>query len=180
MLNKNHVIAYPTESMFALGCDPSNFQAVKKLLLLKKRCVKKGFILVAAHYEQIKMYIDEHCLSSAQKKKMFFYWPGPFTLLVPAKSSVPYWLNGGLNTVAVRISAHCGIIKLCNFFGKALISTSANISKMKPCISREEVVKNFGENFPLLDGEIGYEKHPSTIINIINGKFIRYVQMQKI
>lgn len=175
VLHKKNVIAYPTESMFGLGCDPTSKEAVIKLLNLKQRSIEKGFILVASNYKQIKMYIDEKNLSVEQRKKIFFYWPGPFTFLLPAHSSVPYWLTGKFNTIAVRISAHISIIKLCNFFGKALISTSANISCMVPCVTREEVFESFGRDFPLLNGEIGSEKNPSRIVNIINGKIIRHV-----
>ncbi|QCI20742.1 L-threonylcarbamoyladenylate synthase type 1 TsaC [Buchnera aphidicola (Brachycaudus cardui)] len=175
MLNSENVIAYPTESMFGLGCDPNSEIAVKKLLDLKKRSIEKGFILVASNFHQIKMYIDENKLLHNQRKKIFFHWPGPFTFLLPAHPRTPYWLTGKFNTVAVRISAHVDIIKLCNSFGKALISTSANITKKYPCVTREELFKNFGKDFPLLNGKIGSEKNPSQIINIINGKLIRNV-----
>ncbi|QIQ42054.1 MAG: L-threonylcarbamoyladenylate synthase type 1 TsaC [Buchnera aphidicola (Microlophium carnosum)] len=175
MLHDDNVIAYPTESMFGLGCDPTSKKAVKKLLNLKKRSVEKGFILVAADFNQLKMYINEKNLTNKQKNKIFFHWPGPFTFLLPAKSDVPYWLTGKFNTVAVRVSAHFEIIKLCNAFGGALISTSANISNMTPCFTPEDVFKFFGKDFPLLNGKIGDEKNPSKIINIINGKLIRYV-----
>lgn len=174
ILYNKQIIAYPTESMFGLGCDPSSRNAVQALLNLKKRSIKKGFILVAANYNQIKFYIDEKKLSAQQKKNMFACWPGPFTFVVPAKSSVPYWLTGEFNTIAVRISAHLGIVKLCNVFGKALISTSANFSNFLPCYTREEVWKNFGKEFPILYGDVGSERTPSKIINIINGKVIRY------
>lgn len=175
MLHNKNVIAYPTESMFGLGCDPTSEEAVKKLLYLKNRTVEKGFILVASNFNQIKMYINEYDLSEKQKNKIFLHWPGPFTFLLPAKTNTPYWLTGKFNTIAVRISAHIEIIKLCNTFGKALISTSANISNMTPCITREEVFKYFGKNFPLLNGKIGDEKYPSKIVNIMNGKLIRNV-----
>ncbi|AEO08263.1 protein involved in synthesis of threonylcarbamoyladenosine-modified tRNA [Buchnera aphidicola str. Ua (Uroleucon ambrosiae)] len=175
MLKNKHVIAYPTESMFGLGCDPNSEEAVKKLLKLKNRNMEKGFILVAAHFNQITQYINEENISQAQKNKMLFFWPGHFTFLVPAKFSVPYWLTGKFNTIAVRISAHNEIIRLCNAFGGALISTSANISSMPPCITSEAVSKCFGNTFPLLHGKIGAEKHPSKIINLINGKLIRHV-----
>ncbi|QCI21323.1 L-threonylcarbamoyladenylate synthase type 1 TsaC [Buchnera aphidicola (Hyperomyzus lactucae)] len=175
MLHDENVIAYPTESMFGLGCDPTSEEAVKKLLFLKKRTIEKGFILVASDFDQVRMYINENDLSKKQKNKIFCYWPGPFTFLLPAKYNVPYWLTGKFNTIAVRISAHIGIIQLCNAFGKAVISTSANISNMNPCITSEEVFKCFGKDFPLLSGKIGNERHPSRIINIINGNIIRHV-----
>lgn len=168
------IIAYPTESMFGLGCDPDSKIAVENLLHLKKRNIKKGFILVAAYYKQIKKYIDETQISVTQKKNMFHYWPGPYTFLLPSSVFTPYWLTGKYNTIAVRISNHSSIVKLCTMFGKPLISTSANITNMPPCLNKESVVKNFGKNFPLLKGHVGNEKNPSKIINIINGKFIRY------
>jgi len=175
MLHDNNVISYPTESMFALGCDPNSKEAVKKLLNLKKRSIEKGFILVASNFNQVKMYINQNSLSQKQKNKIFLHWPGPFTFLFPASPKVPDWLTGKFNTIALRISAHAEIIKLCNAFGRPLISTSANVSNMTPCFTSEEVFKCFGENFPLLSGKIGSEKNPSKIINIINGKLIRHV-----
>ncbi|WP_174240624.1 Sua5/YciO/YrdC/YwlC family protein [Buchnera aphidicola] len=175
MLKNQHIIAYPTESMFGLGCDPNSEQAVKKLLQLKNRNIEKGFILVAAHFCQIKKYINEEKISNEQKKTMQLVWPGHFTFLVPAKLQVPYWLTGKFNTIAVRISSHAEIIKLCNAFGGALISTSANISSMPPCITDQEVLKYFGKNFPLLHGTIGTEKNPSKIVNLIDGNIIRHV-----
>lgn len=175
MLNSENVIAYPTESMFGLGCDPNSERAVKKLLNLKKRSIEKGLILVASNFNQIKMYINEENLLNNQKRKLFLHWPGPFTFLLPAHDKAPYWLTGKFNTVAVRISAHIEIIKLCNAFGKALISTSANITNMNPCMTCEELFKIFGKDFPLLYGNIGTDKNPSKIIDIINGKLIRNV-----
>ncbi|CAL4325539.1 Threonylcarbamoyl-AMP synthase [Buchnera aphidicola (Protaphis terricola)] len=174
-LYSKKVIAYPTESMFGLGCDPDSKKAVRNLLILKKRSIEKGFILVSSNYKQIKKYIDETKISINQKKIMFKLWPGPVTFLLPSNPLVPYWLTGRFNTIAVRISNHFSIIKLCNIFGKPLISTSANFSNMPPCRTKRDVLKNFGEKFPLLNGKIGNEKNPSKIINIIDGKLIRYV-----
>ncbi|QCI20037.1 L-threonylcarbamoyladenylate synthase type 1 TsaC [Buchnera aphidicola (Brevicoryne brassicae)] len=175
MLRDKNVIAYPTESMFGLGCDPNSKEAVLKLLRLKKRNIEKGLILVGSNFHQIKKYINENLLSKEQKKKIFSFWPGPFTFLVPANSKVPFWLTGKFDTIAVRISAHTSIIKLCDAFGEALVSTSANITNMTPSITYKEVFKYFGEDFPLLHGEIGNERNPSKIINITNGKLIRHV-----
>ncbi|QCI21771.1 L-threonylcarbamoyladenylate synthase type 1 TsaC [Buchnera aphidicola (Hyadaphis tataricae)] len=175
MLHEKNVIAYPTESMFGLGCDPNSKNAIMKLLYLKKRNIEKGFILVASNFDQIKMYIDEDNLSKEQKKRMFLHWPGPFTFLLPARSGVPKWLTGKFQTIAVRISAHVSIIELCNAFGSALISTSANITNMHPSKTYKELFNYFGQDFPVLHGKIGNEKYPSTIINITNGNLIRHV-----
>ena len=103
-------------------------------------------------------------------------WPGPFTFLIPSNSSTPYWLTGCYNTIAIRISNHLSIVKLCTAFGKPLISTSANFTNMSPCLTRKSILENFGKNFPLFSGDIGNERYPSRIINIINGQLIRYAQ----
>ncbi|XBC43076.1 MAG: Sua5/YciO/YrdC/YwlC family protein [Buchnera aphidicola (Kaburagia rhusicola ensigallis)] len=172
-LKNSDVIAYPTESVFGLGCDPNNKNAVEKLLQLKNRKWSKGFILVASCYSQIKSYISEYKLSFYHKNIMSNSWPGPITFLVPAKSSVPYWLTGKSKFLAVRISSHISIRKLCDTFGRAIISTSANRSGLAPCRTHEEVIEQFGKHFPIFYGMLGNNIRPSKIINLMNGKLIR-------
>ncbi|XBC44280.1 MAG: Sua5/YciO/YrdC/YwlC family protein [Buchnera aphidicola (Schlechtendalia peitan)] len=174
-LKNNNIIAYPTESVFGLGCNPNSKSAIIKLLKLKKRVWRKGLILVASHYYQVRSYISEHELSFQQRIIISKGWSYPITFLVPAKSSVPYWLTGQSKFLAIRISSHYSIKKLCNAFGAALISTSANYSGLKPCKTYEEVVKQFGKNFPILCGTVGKSQSPSKIINVISGELIRGV-----
>ena len=66
LLNNEHVIAYPTEAVFGVGCDPDSEKAVMSLLALKQRPVEKGLILIAANFEQLKPYIDDTQLSDEQ------------------------------------------------------------------------------------------------------------------
>ncbi|AAO27144.1 conserved hypothetical protein [Buchnera aphidicola str. Bp (Baizongia pistaciae)] len=173
-LRKNLVIAYPTESVLGLGCNPESIDAVKVLLKLKKRKLNKGFILVASHFNQIRSYISESKLSIYHKKILYSSWPDTITYLLPAKSFVPDWLTGRSNFLGIRISAHNGINKLCSAFGKAIISTSANISGRNPCRTYEEFLKQFGTTVPILCGPLGTRKNPSKILNIINGSLIRH------
>lgn len=71
VLNKERVIAYPTEAVFGVGCDPDSETAVMRLLELKQRPVDKGLILIAANYEQLKPYIDDTMLTDAQRETIF-------------------------------------------------------------------------------------------------------------
>lgn len=71
VLNEERVIAYPTEAVFGVGCDPDSETAVMRLLELKRRPVDKGLILIAANYEQLKPYIDDTMLTDAQRKTIF-------------------------------------------------------------------------------------------------------------
>lgn len=71
VLNEERVIAYPTEAVFGVGCDPDSETAVMRLLELKQRPVDKGLILIAANYEQLKPYIDDCMLTDAQRETIF-------------------------------------------------------------------------------------------------------------
>ena len=92
-LQNNQVIAYPTEAVFGVGCDPDSESAVMALLELKQRAIEKGLILIADNYEQLKPYIDDNALTQEQRERMFASWPGPITWVIPAKSTTPKLAN---------------------------------------------------------------------------------------
>lgn len=172
-LRQQTVIAYPTEAVFGLGCDPDSETAVMQLLAFKQRPVEKGLILIAADYSQLKPYIADHALSVAQREKMFSSWPGPVTWVLPALPDTPRWLTGRFDTLAVRVSDHPLVQALCQKFGKPLVSTSANLSGQPPCRNVEEVLQQFGAHFPVLHGETGGRLNPSEIRDVISGDIIR-------
>lgn len=172
-LTSGNVVAYPTEAVFGLGCDPDNETAVNRLLELKKRSWEKGLILIAADYQQLTRYIDERALSQQQKEAMFATWPGPVTWVIPAKSTTPCWLTGTFSSLAVRVSAHPLVRALCRRYGKPLVSTSANLSGFPPCRSAQEVVAQFGHAFPVLHGETSGRRNPSEIRDALTGALIR-------
>lgn len=172
-LQQQAVIAYPTEAVFGLGCDPDSENAVMALLALKKRPVEKGLILIAADYTQLEPYVSDRELSVAQRERMFACWPGPVTFVVPAPSHTPRWLTGRFDSLAVRVSDHPDVQALCRAFGKPLVSTSANLSGEPPCRSVEEVYQQFGDGFPVLYGETGGRLNPSEIRDVVTGAQIR-------
>lgn len=172
-LQQQAVIAYPTEAVFGLGCDPDSEEAVMQLLAYKQRPVEKGLILIAADYQQLMPYIADHELSAAQREKMFASWPGPVTWVLPALPRTPRWLTGRFATLAVRVTDHPAVQDLCRQFGKPLVSTSANLSGQPPCRNVAEVLQQFGERFPVLQGETGGRLNPSEIRDIISGDIIR-------
>lgn len=120
------IVAYPTESVYGLGCDPLNPYAVQKLLSLKRRPESKGLILIAANTEQLKPYVvlDDQPYA----KKVLSSWPGPNTWILPARPDVPRWVTGKHEGIAVRVTDHPLAMALCRTFGTALVSTSANES----------------------------------------------------
>lgn len=172
-LQQQHVIAYPTEAVFGLGCDPDSESAVMTLLALKQRPVEKGLILIAADYAQLEPYIADRELTVLQRERMFASWPGPVTYVVPASPHTPRWLTGRFDSLAIRVSDHPQVQALCRGFGKPLVSTSANLTGQPPCRSAAEVAEQFGTSFPVLQAATGGRLNPSEIRDAISGELIR-------
>lgn len=173
VLKNKNVIAYPTEAVFGVGCDPDSEIAVNRLLELKQRPVEKGLILIAAHFEQLKPYIEDSMLSEAQRQAIFACWPGPVTFVFPAKATTPRWLTGRFDSLAVRVTDHPQVIALCEAYGKPLVSTSANLTGLPPCRTDDEVRQQFGADFPVLEGKTGGRQNPSEIRDALTGELFR-------
>lgn len=174
-LHQGKVIIYPTESVFGLGCDPDNEQAIYTLLAIKKRSWEKGFILVAANYKQLTKYIDDSCLNEQQRSRIFMSSVDPTTWLVPARINTPYWLTGKYSYIAVRIICFAPVYHLCLAFGKPLISTSANLSGYPPARTITEIYNQLGRYnlYMMKESMLGGFPNPSKIKNVINGELIR-------
>jgi len=95
------VVAYPTESVYGLGCDPFNESAVMHLLAIKERPVSKGLILIGADLSQLAPYLR---LTDSEDEQLAGQWPAPRTYLVEAGENVPAWVRGAFSKVAVRRS----------------------------------------------------------------------------
>ncbi len=136
-LRAGGIVAYPTEAVFGLGCDPLNEAAITQLLSLKQRPKHKGLILIAGALSQFGNYIDLESLPNYPAVQNS--WPGPNTWLLPCLSSVPDWLTGDHDTLALRLTACKPVIALCEAFGGAIVSTSANLSGQPPALTADEV-----------------------------------------
>ncbi|GAA5648207.1 L-threonylcarbamoyladenylate synthase [Vibrio proteolyticus] len=173
-LRQGEVIAYPTEGVFGVGCDPDNPEAIAKLLKLKQRPVEKGLILIAASYDQLLPYIDESQLTAEQLDKVHATWPGPVTWIMPCSDKVSNWVSGQFDSIAVRVTDHPLVQKMCDAFGKPLTSTSANLSGQPPCMTTEEVEQQLGEQLvAILHGETGGRDKPSEIRDAKTSQILR-------
>ena len=158
------IIAYPTEAVFALGCNPDNTAALQALLDLKGRPADKGLILIAAQFDQLLPYIDTTAVRNLNR--ILKTWPGPVTWLIRARSGVPFWLRGQHETIAVRVTNHPIAAGLCNALGKALVSTSANPAGFAPAQSALKTRLYFGDSkIFILKGAVGPERKPSAIFD---------------
>lgn len=160
MMQHSAVFAYPTEGVFGLGCLPDDPVAVESLLKLKKRCVTKGLIVVAASMEQLDGWVDHD--EAIDWASIQATWPGHVTWVLPTTSNVPNWVTGGRQSLAVRISAHPVVQQLCAHFGP-LVSTSANPAGKPSAISRLQVRKYFKSEVYCVPGSLTHPGKPSQI-----------------
>ena len=174
VLRRGGVIAYPTEAVWGLGCDPRDQAATLRLLALKQREVDKGLILVAAAETQLAPFIDMDALDAAQRAAVRASWPGPHTWIVPASPSAPRWITGAHAGIAVRVSAHAAVVELCNAFGGALVSTSANRAGLPAVPRLEQLDPRILDGVDLvLAGETGGLERPTGIRDARTGIALR-------
>lgn len=171
VLHGGGLVAYPTEAVWGLGCDPLNPEAVFDLLAVKRRRPDKGLILIAADYSQLLPYVAPTPDVEARVRAT---WPGPVTWLLPARPEVPEWLRGRHTGLAVRVTAHPRAAALCAAFGGAIVSTSANLSGRPPACSRLAVQRQFGAKLDyILPGALGGRRAPTEIRDAATGRVIR-------
>lgn len=167
------VIAYPTEAVWGLGCDPWDPEAVERILELKQRPVEKGVILVAASVNQIRFLLDP--LPPELQANAVANWPGPVTCLLPdVLKQIPEQVRGRHSSIAVRVSEHPVVRALCETAGFPLVSTSCNPAGRQPARTSWQVRRYFeGQLDWLVPGELGGNRQPSRIIDIVSGKQLR-------
>ncbi len=172
MLRAGGVIAYPTEYCFGLGCDPRNQAAIERLLKIKQRQKEQGVILVAANLQQVADYADIDSLDRAIEIKQS--WPGPNTWLLPVDSSVSQWVRGRHTTLAMRVSDHPICQRLCEVFGHAVVSTSANRHGHDALRSYTDVVNQFKQEVDfVIDADLGGALAASAIRDAVSGQQLR-------
>lgn len=171
-IKAGEIIAYPTEAIYGLGCDPRNHEALTRLLALKSRASNKGLILVASNYSQLDPFIDNQ--NPAMLERANKSWPGPVTWIMPASSQVHPLLTGERPTIAVRISAHPVVRDLCDQCEHALVSTSANISGEIPLANAEEIADTFASSIAgVVEGALGGLESATSIFDASTGVQLR-------
>ncbi len=171
VLRAGGVIAYPTEAVFGLGCDPSNEQAITRIIRLKGRAASAGLILIAADRTQLRGWIAP---TPAEERRLASGTAQPVTWVVTAGPKATACLTGGRRTLAVRITAHPFARALCREAAMPLVSTSANRHGRPPARTALEVRRRLGARIDLvLPGRTGGYRRPSEIRDARRGTVIR-------
>ena len=166
------VIAYPTETVYGLGCDPFNGAAVLRLLHLKQRGMEQGLILIASELAQLESLLLP--LTAASRNRLAQLRRKPVTWTLPCLAETPVWLRGAHTTLAVRISAHPLARALCEHWGGPLVSSSANRHGGHPATTALAVHRLFAGSLDyILHGECG-KRRPSEIRDGRSGEILRH------
>lgn len=181
VLRQGGVIAHATEGVWGLACDPFNPAAVARVVELKGRSERRGFILIAADADPFRDELAE--LTAPQRQQVLTSWPGSTTHIVP-NQSYPIWVSPHRNergfdqqrrpTVAVRVTGHPQARALADGFGGALLSTSANPSGRQAATTLLRVRQYFaGELDCLLPGQVMVPGAASGIRDAVTGVWVR-------
>lgn len=174
LLRDGGVLAYPTEAVFGLGCDPHDRVAFERLFALKQRPPAQGVLLIAAEFAQVERYIELAVVPAEVLQQVRASWPGPHTWIFPRSADVPAWIAGAHAGIALRITAHEPAAALCRAFGGALVSTSANPHGQPPARLAQTVADYFGDALDgLLDAPLGGQTSPTMIRDALSGAIIR-------
>ena len=165
------VVAYPTESVYGLGCDPLNPEALGVLYDIKQRPRDKGVIIIADSVHPLNSLV--RLPAGKLGKALMDSWPGPTTWVLPAGNSAPTWLQIG-GKIAVRVTDHPVAAALARACGGIVVSTSANRAGHPPARSALKTRMLFGS---LLDyvvpGPTGRRARPSGIRDGATGEWLR-------
>lgn len=170
LLREGQVIAYPTEAVYGLGCDPFNQQALSRLFELKGRPANKGVILLISDWSQLFPLILP--IPDSMLVPVYDTWPGHVTWIFPRSEAVPAWLTGDQDTIAVRMSEHPIARALCA--EGPIVSTSANLSGKPPARDVAELTQQFPTGIAaVVAGELGDASQPSQIYDVLSGRRLR-------
>ena len=168
-LRRGEIIAFPTETFYGLGAKFDNPASLERLAALKSRPMGKAMPLIIGRKEQLSLIASS--VSPAAELLMQAFWPGPLTLILPAKESIPRSITAGSGTVAVRVPGRSFALTLVRALDFPITATSANISSRPPAGCVEEVMGYFDADIDIVvDGGISPGSLPSTIIDVTGSR----------
>ena len=163
ILKRGGIIAYPTDTVYGIGTNALNIEAVQRIYHIKQRPLRFPLSVAVAGKSMAQRiaYLNEQALRLIAK-----YWPGALTIIVKKKSVIPSVVTGRTDLVGLRAPAHIIPLSILRYSQTPMISTSANKHGKPPCLDSECIRYNFGDQVDMIfEGEQG-GNIPSTVINV--------------
>jgi L-threonylcarbamoyladenylate synthase len=161
-VKKGGLVVYPTETVYGLGCDPLNVQAVNRILEVKGDRNKPLPVLAASIVDAEKVAF----VSQSGKKLAAQFWPGPLTMVFPKKLALPDVVTFGGDSVGLRIPDNIVALQLLGLCGGLLVGSSANRSGEEPPRSVQELSEELKTVDIVLDGGRTVQGTPSTVVDL--------------
>jgi L-threonylcarbamoyladenylate synthase len=164
VLRTGGVVAYPTDTLYGLAVDSRSPAAIERLFAAKGRDASVAVPLIAASLEQAQ---DAAIFGDRDVRVARAFWPGPLTIVMPARPSIAATMLAGGTTVAIRVPSHAVARRLAEAFGFPLTATSANRTGQPPASTGAEVIAAINVGIDLLiDAGAVAGGLPSTIVEI--------------
>lgn len=165
MIRDGLVIAYPTDTMYGLAVDPRNADAVQRLYALKGRPESSALTLIAADLGQAQAAGQ---MTATAARLASRWWPGPLTIVVPARATLAREILAGGTTVGIRVPDHDVAIALARETGFCVTATSANRSGATAASSAAAILDALPDVDAIVDAGPSRGGAPSTIVNAAN------------
>ena len=157
------VVIYPTETVYGLGCAPSDPDATKKILQIKQRA-DKPLPLICSSIEVARRIVK---FNPTAEKLAERFWPGPLSLVLPKIMDYPIWVTLGNTTLAVRVPGEEVSRRLAELSAGVIVSTSANKSGANPPLTAKEAINQIGKEVDVvIDGGPTQGQLPSTVLDL--------------
>ncbi len=163
-LSAGEIVALPTDTFYALAADPFNATALKRLFHLKGRVAVKPVLVLVAGPGMLSQVCRE--LPDLARALIEGFWPGPLTLILPARPGLSLLVTGGTETIGVRQPRQPLVCRLLSRLGFPVTGTSANRAGGSPLCRADEVAREFSELPLILDAGACPGGAPSTIVDV--------------
>ncbi|OKY75730.1 MAG: threonylcarbamoyl-AMP synthase [Desulfobulbaceae bacterium DB1] len=163
-LRQGAIIAYPTDTVYGIGCDIFNQKAVKKIYQIKKRDKAKPFSFICADLKDVSQYCF---LSNTAYKLMKKSLPGPYTFVLPAMKIVPKIMMTKQKTVGIRVPDNNICRYLVNSLGNPLLTTTASCEEERDPLDAYDVENNLGNLVDLIIDSPCPPPAPSSVISLV-------------
>ena len=175
IIKNGGIVVFPTETVYGIGTNGLDGNAVKNLYRVKKRPTSNPISLLVANIEMIEMVAKDITKEEYEIIKKFM--PGPLTIILKKKDIVPDILTANLDTVGVRMPENDIALNLIKYVGSPIATSSANISGKQSGTNIQNIIKEFRDNVDYyIDGGDSKIGKASTIVRIENGRphILRY------
>lgn len=167
ILRSGGLVAFPTETVYGLGADAFNSEAVLKVFKVKRRPLDNPLIVHVSSLDMLYQVAAD--ISEQVVRALAIAWPGPLTVVLKRRAEVPAVVSGGLDTIAARCPAHPVALKLIEALGRPIAAPSANLAGRPSPTRAEHVIEDLGDGVDLIiDAEETFFGVESTVVDLVS------------